>query len=213
MLHGLWIGQDYDEDNGLIRQQHDHFDWCHDATCWFNLYNHVQREHWNVGFLRYYQLKQIPNFLLAAPVLILTAAAVAAWIQSSWNKFVTKTKRKTSRLFGDGIQPINWAFCALQDFASKDHRQFDNESEKILTEDPQLLGVYAVTAAMGLLGLTVAHVQISTRMLCSSSPTLYWYCASVVLDRTRQLGDAILFYFAAYILLGCIMHPNWLPWT
>jgi phosphatidylinositol glycan class V len=40
-------------------------DWCLAEKGSF--YGYVQRRHWNVGFLRYYELKQIPNFLLAAP--------------------------------------------------------------------------------------------------------------------------------------------------
>ncbi|CAG7830985.1 unnamed protein product [Allacma fusca] len=32
-------------------------------------YQYIQSEHWNVGFLRYFEMKQLPNFILAAPVL------------------------------------------------------------------------------------------------------------------------------------------------
>ncbi|CAN0577636.1 unnamed protein product, partial [Ectocarpus sp. 12 AP-2014] len=42
-----------------------------------SVYAHVQSTYWNVGAFRYYQWKQIPNFLLAAPALILTAHGIA----------------------------------------------------------------------------------------------------------------------------------------
>ena len=43
--------------------------WCSDRLPL--IYAHVQSKYWNGGFLRYWTIQQLPNFLIAAPVLFL----------------------------------------------------------------------------------------------------------------------------------------------
>jgi phosphatidylinositol glycan class V len=56
--------------------------WCQ-FTIPFS-YTEVQSTHWGVGFMKYYQFKQIPNFLLAMPGTIISTSCVVCYYM--WNK-------------------------------------------------------------------------------------------------------------------------------
>ncbi|MCL7028451.1 hypothetical protein MKW94_001896 [Papaver nudicaule] len=49
--------------------------WCEESVPFF--YGFIQRHYWGVGFLKYFQLKQLPNFLLASPILCLALCTIA----------------------------------------------------------------------------------------------------------------------------------------
>ncbi|TRM69692.1 glycosyltransferase family 76 protein [Schizophyllum amplum] len=50
--------------------------WCRNTIPL--IYSHVQSTYWNVGFLRYWMLQQLPNFVIAAPPL-LAILSFASW--------------------------------------------------------------------------------------------------------------------------------------
>lgn len=74
-------GKEYDGDDTILQQHLQHLHpWC----TWQvpSVYAHVQSAYWGVGALKYYQWKQIPNFLLAAPTLLLTVCGVVQFFSA-----------------------------------------------------------------------------------------------------------------------------------
>lgn len=61
--------------------------WCSETIP--NIYSFVQDFYWNVGFLRYFRPHQLPNFLLASPVLALSFSAIYTFIKSDWKNALT----------------------------------------------------------------------------------------------------------------------------
>uniref|UniRef100_A0A8C3KYC4 GPI mannosyltransferase 2 n=1 Tax=Chrysolophus pictus TaxID=9089 RepID=A0A8C3KYC4_CHRPC len=200
------------------------------------VYSYIQDVYWNVGFLRYFELRQVPNFLLALPVSLLGSWAAWTFIVANPRHCLTLglERRKKKR---EGKPRAG--FCCPAVF------------------------VYVVHAtALLVLGFFCMHVQVLTRFLGSSSPVLYWFSAHLLQGheawlweegadgqstvRVREgcvlgvapgscgkgpagghpllrlllsyrsmtaVGRCLLGFFASYWLLGLVLHCNCLPWT
>nr|XP_003701857.2 PREDICTED: GPI mannosyltransferase 2 [Megachile rotundata] len=184
---------------------------------WCNLkipvaYAYIQKKYWNVGFLNYYEVKQIPNFVLAIPILYIMITCI--------KEYFLEHKRY---------------FCTLgfiQNFKSK---------KEIKTKKyPMEMLVFVVHGLfLTVFCILFIHIQVSTRLICSASPLIYWYCALTYTSdsnndtayeseenacskwkvfffkqRKYSLQDKlILLYFLGYTGIGCIMFSNFLPWT
>ncbi|KAF1466801.1 GPI mannosyltransferase 2, partial [Megadyptes antipodes antipodes] len=199
------------------------------------VYSYIQDAYWNVGFLRYFELRQIPNFLLALPVTLLGSWAAWTYIIANPRHCVTLgLERRKSEEEGKPRA----GFCCPAVF------------------------VYVVHATVLLaFGFFCMHVQVLTRFLGSSSPVLYWFSAHLLQEyepllwsegtgnqtaapRSEKsllgkspgscgkgtsenpimrlllnrrfitpLGKCVLGFFLSYWLLGLILHCNFLPWT
>ncbi|KAG0311957.1 hypothetical protein BGZ97_011526 [Linnemannia gamsii] len=71
-----------------------------DARPWCNgniplIYTFVQDFYWNVGFLRYYEVKQIPNFLMAAPMIILSTSGIIYYVLFDTHRALTLGRSST----------------------------------------------------------------------------------------------------------------------
>lgn len=174
------------------------------AWCSFDIpfsYSYLQEKYWNVGFFKYYELKQIPNFALAAPTLIMMISHTIGFSLNSYTVVIMS--------LGFSNNPRVWREC----------NQF----------------VYVVHAlALSLFCVSYVHIQVSTRLLSSSSPYLYWICANwynddllaefatrgilrntwkAFLRPQNRLTKFIKAWFLGYFVIGTVLFSNFLPWT
>ncbi|XP_077454750.1 palmitoyltransferase ZDHHC18-A [Stigmatopora argus] len=193
------------------------------------MYSHIQDVYWNAGFLRYFELKQIPNFLLALPMATLGVMAAHAYFRAN-----------PDLCFRLGL------------WVADSKKSLDKPIPGFL--NPRVF-VYVVHSTVLLVfGTLCMHVQVLTRFMASSTPVPFWISAHLLLLNEPLLHrrktstpnipsktpdkngckhtppnpvvalipyikmcspttQSILGYFLSYWLLGLAMHCNSLPWT
>lgn len=162
-------------------------------------YSYIQRHYWNVGFMRYYQWRQLPNFLLAAPVITMIMYFCFKYVKTHAH------------------------YCLHLGL-------FDNKAtlKKMTLFERQIFPFVIHGAFLTLFCIFFVHIQVSTRLLVSSSPLLYWLCANHFKDATingfEDIRDIILLdksearrlilcYYVGYAVVGTVLFSNFLPWT
>ncbi|KND00381.1 GPI-anchor transamidase GPI18 [Spizellomyces punctatus DAOM BR117] len=161
--------------------------WCMNAVP--SLYNFVQKEYWNNGFLRYYRPQQIPNFVLAAPIFTISVAGIREYVKHDPLRFVSIGFRRSTRN-GNGT---NWVI-----FSS------------------HLLPYVYLWTFLTFYCATMMHVQVVVRFF-TSMPCVYWFAAYLVLGNVEgrrqgsQWGKAILTYFVLYGMVTTVLFANFLP--
>ena len=174
--------------------------WCNDSPP--ISYGYVQERYWNVGFLSYYEFKQLPNFLLAAPIVLII-------LVNSFKYF----RRNTAFCVRLGI--FNLKPKVLRVTQLSDQHQF-------------VFIVHAV--ALTIFAILFVHIQVTTRLLASSSPMLYFFCANYFtpqqqhkknddesnifdLKRLSVMQKVVIYYFLGYYSVGTVLFSNFYPWT
>ncbi|KAK3010340.1 hypothetical protein RJ639_010942 [Escallonia herrerae] len=191
-----------------------------------------------VGFLRYFQLKQLPNFVLAFPILSLALCSIIDYVKLQPDVFFS---------LGFQASPLEQNVAAVtdQDTRTKSAYFSDKEASKEREDDqirmrkptikrevsallPSAIGasekpryvpviVLPFVLHLGFMVATaffVMHVQVSTRFL-SASPPLYWFASYLMASpsASKRWGYLIWAYCAAYILLGSLLFSNFYPFT
>ncbi|KAL1517040.1 hypothetical protein ABEB36_000857 [Hypothenemus hampei] len=155
-------------------------------------YSYVQDYYWNVGFFKYYTLKQLPNFLIALPILVVVT-------YSCFEHFYCNLVRR--KLFNIFLM----------------ENPKESRSSKCDIYQPQLTLFYGHALFLAVFCIFFVHIQVSTRLLCSASPIFYWICGiKINISKRRECtadGHFMVVYCILYVCIGIIMFSNFLPWT
>lgn len=181
--------------------------WCQSES--FSLpYMYVQGKYWENGFLRYYQIKKIPNFLMAAPTLAL--------VIYSTTQYLYRNRHHLMHLVGDHFSstaPFNpqQSITALTEHSSyvKEYKRLD------IFQQPCLLPFALHALFLSLFCLLFMHVEVATRFLFSASPWPMW--ALVQLGTYNWLGrysrGLVTAWLLGYCVFGTTLFANFLPFT
>ncbi|RKP11611.1 GPI mannosyltransferase 2, partial [Piptocephalis cylindrospora] len=173
--------------------------WCTTGTLPM-IYSFVQDHYWNCGPFRYYTLRQLPNFLLASPFILLTGAGV--WVYAK--------AQPSRRLITLGLFPD-----ATHNKGRTDASGTGDEPHVAYASSKTLLPYVILWFVQVTYALITMHVQVILRFL-TSQPALYLFASSCVLAHLqgphRHLGGwAILHYFPLYNVVGIVLFAHFLP--
>ncbi|KAF9517551.1 glycosyltransferase family 76 protein [Hydnum rufescens UP504] len=155
-------------------------EWC-DRTVPF-IYSYVQARYWDVGFLRYWEISQLPNFILGAPPLTLLIYTSSTHIFEAGLEIVHR-KEKIQKL------PSRLNFLSSH------------------TLDILPYAIHALVLTLIL--LFASHTQIVLR-LASSLPFTHWAAAALFIEKPR-IGRIWVAWSVIWGTMSCILWGVFLP--
>ena len=124
-------------------------------------YSHLQKKFWNVGLLSSFTLKQLPNIMLATPIVLIAGNTLSSCTSSK-------------------LRGAPW---------------------------------WHLLANL-LLGLTVAHVQITSRLLLAACPLMYFGIVDLIIaQEEKSTRPWVLVFVVLFSVGGAALHCNFFPWT
>ncbi|ROV87423.1 hypothetical protein VMCG_10718 [Cytospora schulzeri] len=155
--------------------------WC--AGLVPSIYNHVQRQYWNTGFLRYWTLSNTPLFLLAAPMLF---------------------------VMGKSGKDVYFLVSGLPQAGGQDGSSSNPGGQQQRLQLVVRSMVFAQVMIV-ILAFTGYHVQIITR-LSSGYPVWYWWVAACLKSpKTRGLGSGLVVFMVMYASIQAVLFASFLP--
>lgn len=163
--------------------------WCQNRNSFTGFtfsYGHFQTNVWENGFMRYWQLKKIPNFLLFAPTLFFSEINHKLWISNSIS--------------------LSFYFFRLTYSVRK--------SVKIIFSNELFMYGFHLKFLV-LYCLCFMHIEVGSRLIMSSTP-IFYLCYSEIDHKYRvssMFSNLFCKFSILYTFLGLILHTNWYPWT
>ena len=174
--------------------------WCHYQVPL--VYGYIQKTYWNNGFLRYYTLRNIPNFLLAFPMVCFVPVVL---LSSELRKF------------------DYWNYVEML-------RNMRNEQLVVLAAYVQLFILYIFSllfmniqvitrflfAACPILFAFLAEMIVTDLKRAKIAIKGKAMIRDVFSPKFREVNKrtrCFIHWTVAYTVLGIILHPNRLPWT
>lgn len=139
-----------------------------------NIYSFVQNEYWNVGFLNYFTFKQIPNFMVAMPMIFICSLAVYLYFDHDHLRFLSLGLYKS--------------------------RKPKSKTRKLPFFNDQILPHIYLLVFMLFTNVFIAHVQIITRVF-TFMPVVYWFMAHIMMNFGTKSREALLTFIGLYGLI------------
>ncbi|GFO19104.1 GPI mannosyltransferase 2 [Plakobranchus ocellatus] len=195
----------YGRERGYHIQGDNPSSWCYDSIPLS--YSYIQRQHWGVGFLQYYTWIQLPNFLLAFPIVCLSLRACyhffnldrkAALYLGLWDFRAVSLHRTLMRKKLDSVEYDEAGFREPGNVNSNTEFFLSNrnpggfeqpEVPQSLKQMPSVSDTVVFTIhliSLVTFGCLFVHIQVLTRLLCSSSPLIYWYCGTLFVSKCQR---------------------------
>ncbi|KAL4444210.1 hypothetical protein ABPG75_011947 [Micractinium tetrahymenae] len=205
-----------------------------------SVYAFIQKEYWDVGWLRFYQgPRRLPMVLMSVAVALLSLAGIWAYLSADWQRALTlglfcRGGRQLPRWLGRleralgkrclskaaWLRAAGARLAASTGIASRQPKAQQRRQQPsmlatvfqpLADAGPEAAPVIYHWALMTAVALLAMHVNVATRFL-SACPPLYW-AAGAVAARGGTPARLLWLWCFAYIVLGCILFPNFYPWT
>ncbi|KAI9294751.1 mannosyltransferase [Neoconidiobolus thromboides FSU 785] len=150
-------------------------------------YSYLQKHYWNNGFLKYYEWKQLPNFLLAMPFILISIYGI--WEYIKVNKI---------RFFSLGLFKQNSETTKI----GNNHPYLHND---------QLLPHLYLWSFMLIYCIFFMHIQVIIRFF-TSVPLFYGFIAYKISNNDNLIFKTIIiYYWCFYSIISTILFATFFP--